>query len=399
MTAPTAPSRSWRVYLWYTVLGMVMFVVVIPLVIAGFLETYEPDAADALLTPGSFVLLAAQFVLSALSTWCGVLHWARSTPPRHRTDDRTILLVTGASLVPLLAAVAAALLSPAIGPATALTCAAVVAADLGSRGRAVGIAVTGVLVVGLAQLLPEHRSLVTVCAVVVTTCALLMRMTLWLGALVRELDDARTSQAALAVAEERLRFGRDLHDVAGRDLSAIAVNAELLTRLIERGDDRSAEQSRQVAALARSSLAEIRSLARGYRQADLGTELHGTVSLLRSAHIEVAVQGAADDVPAEHRATAAWVLREGGTNMLRHAAPSSVTVVLDAEGLRLSNDGVPADEGAVVESSGLTGLRERLGTGLLTTCRADGVFTLDVRFDPAAVPSAPPARSASPEDT
>ncbi len=391
MTAPTAPSRSWRVYLWYTVLGMVMFVVLIPLFIAGFLETYEPGAAAALLAPASLVVLAAQIVLSGVSTCCGVLRWARSTPPRHRITDRTLLLVTGASLVPLLVAVVAALVSPAAGPATALTCAAVVTADLGSRGRAVPVAVAGVLVVGLAQLLPEHRSLVTVCAVVVITCALLMRMTLWLGALVRELDDARTSQASLAVAEERLRFGRDLHDVAGRDLSAIAVNAELLTRLVERGDGRSAEQSRRIAALARSSLAEIRSLARGYREADLATELHGTVSLLRSAHIRVDVHGTADDVPAEHRTAAAWVLREGGTNMLRHAEPTSVTVVLDPERLRLTNDGAAVDV-EVVEGSGLTGLRERLGTSVLTTSHIDGVFTLDIRFDPVT-PSPAPARS------
>ena len=45
-----------------------------------------------------------------------------------------------------------------------------------------------------------------------------VRTSLWLIGVVRELDRARGAQAALAVAEERLRFSRDLHDVLGRRL-------------------------------------------------------------------------------------------------------------------------------------------------------------------------------------
>ena len=134
---------------------------------------------------------------------------------------------------------------------------------------------------------------------------LTVRISLWLAAMVRELDDAREAQARLAVAEERLRFARDLHDVTGRDLSVIAVKSELVAQLAERGDPRAAEHGREAAQIARTSLAEIRSLVRGYREADLATELQGTASLLRSAHAEVTVEGAADDVPARHRGTAA----------------------------------------------------------------------------------------------
>src|SRR5690606_29758902 len=167
---------------------------------------------------------------------------------------------------------------------------------------------------------------------------LTVRISLWLAAMVRELDDAREAQAQLAVAEERLRFARDLHDVTGRDLSVIAVKSELVAQLAEREDPRAVEHGREVAQIARASLAEIRSLVRGYREADLATELQGTASLLRSAHAEVTVHGDADDVPARHRGTAAWVLREGGTNILRHAGPSAVTIALGPDGVRLVND-------------------------------------------------------------
>ena len=44
----------------------------------------------------------------------------------------------------------------------------------------------------------------------------------WLLDAVYELDAAREVEARLAVAEERLRFGRDLHDVMGRNLAVIA---------------------------------------------------------------------------------------------------------------------------------------------------------------------------------
>src|SRR5699024_6241619 len=151
---------------------------------------------------------------------------------------------------------------------------------------------------------------------------------------------------------------------AGRTRDAIAQGrgargGRLRRGAAERGDPRAAEHGREAAQIARTSLAEIRSLVRGYREADLATELQGTASLLRSAHAEVTIEGSADDVPSRHRGTAAWVLREGGTNILRHADPSAVTITLSPQGIRLVNDGAPGD-GTVPEGSGLTGMRERL---------------------------------------
>ena len=93
----------------------------------------------------------------------------------------------------------------------------------------------------------------------------------------------RRTQAALAVAEERLRFSRDVHDVMGRRLSTIAVQAELAATLATRGDERAPEQILQVRETAHEALREARELARGYRPLDLAAEVDGAVSLLRSA--------------------------------------------------------------------------------------------------------------------
>lgn len=64
------------------------------------------------------------------------------------------------------------------------------------------------------------------------------RPTGWMLGVVRKLDAARGTEARLAVAEERLRFGRDLHDVMGRNLAVIALKSELAVQLARRSGRR-----------------------------------------------------------------------------------------------------------------------------------------------------------------
>ena len=80
--------------------------------------------------------------------------------------------------------------------------------------------------------------------------------------LMSELDRSRTAHARLAVAEERLRFARDLHDVLGRNLSLIAVQSELAAELARRGDQDAAGQMLQVRQVAHESLREMRAVVR-----------------------------------------------------------------------------------------------------------------------------------------
>lgn len=183
-----------------------------------------------------------------------------------------------------------------------------------------------------------------------------VRISLWLLGVVTELDRARQAQSALAVAEERLRFSRDVHDVLGRRLSTIAVQSELAATLAERGDDRAAARMLEVRAVAHDALREARELARGYRVSDLEQELEGARSLLRSAGIEVRL--AVDGLPGGWREPAAWVVREAVTNVLRHSSATQVAIEWDAGRLSVTNDGVTETEAA--GGSGLAGLRERL---------------------------------------
>lgn len=206
-----------------------------------------------------------------------------------------------------------------------------------------------------------------------------IRASLWLLGVVTELDAARAAQASLAVAEERLRFSRDVHDVLGRHLSTIAVQSELAATLAERGDDGAPARMLDVRGLAHEALREARELARGYRSTSLDQELEGARSLLSAAGIRTDITVAGLD-PSWHE-PAAWVVREAVTNVLRHSSASTVTISYDDGLLEVRNDGV-AETHPSEDGNGLIGLRDRLaplGAGLEAAPEA-GVFVVRARL-------------------
>ncbi|MBM7368765.1 sensor histidine kinase [Gordonia hydrophobica] len=207
---------------------------------------------------------------------------------------------------------------------------------------------------------------------------------LWTLRIVDDLDEARRTEAQLKVAEERLRFGRDLHDVVGRSFSAIAVKSELASRLATTpgNAERAAAEMDEVKTLAVESLEEMRALVRGYRGIALADEVAGAQSLLNAAGCRLKIQGSPESVPAEFHEAAAWVVREGTTNIVRHSSATAATLALGRSGLTIVNDGAPATAG---EPSGLRGLADRLSTigGTLDTRSDGGVFTLEVRWESA----------------
>ncbi|MGW1296892.1 sensor histidine kinase [Streptomyces sp. NPDC002533] len=205
----------------------------------------------------------------------------------------------------------------------------------------------------------------------------------WSLSVMWQAEEARDMQARLAVAEERLRFGRDMHDVLGRNLSVIALKSELAVELAQRGNPAAVDQMVEVQRIARASQQEVRDVVRGYREADLPTELMGARGVLQAAGISVTVEGADGPAgigaPVAVQAALGWVVRETATNVLRHGDPRHCSIRLtrtrDAVVLEVENDGAGAtdplggadgrDDGG---GSGLAGLRERLGAlgGTLT---------------------------------
>jgi two-component system sensor histidine kinase DesK len=78
-----------------------------------------------------------------------------------------------------------------------------------------------------------------------------------------QLRAAREEIARLAVAEERLRFARDLHDLLGHSLSLIALKGELAGRLLEREPQRAAAEVAEIERVSGEALKEVRQTVSG----------------------------------------------------------------------------------------------------------------------------------------
>jgi two-component system sensor histidine kinase DesK len=177
-----------------------------------------------------------------------------------------------------------------------------------------------------------------------------------------ELVEARDELARNAVAEERLRFARDLHDLLGHSLSLIALKSELAGRLAELDPARAREEMADVEAAARRALAEVRDAVSGYRQVSLAQALAEGRSALSAAGITLRSAAPGDPLPGAVDAVLGWVVREATTNVLRHSGARSVTVDLlhgpDDVTLTVTDDGNGASAGS--PGAGLAGLAERL---------------------------------------
>jgi two-component system sensor histidine kinase DesK len=171
------------------------------------------------------------------------------------------------------------------------------------------------------------------------------------------LNEARSEVARLAAENERTRIARDLHDLLGHSLTAITVKAGLARRLAQTNPEQAAIEIAEVEALSRQSLADVRAAVANYRDVSLGAELATGAELLRAAGVEANLPGVTDAVVPQHRELFAWVVREGLTNVVRHAHATACTVTITATSVEIVDDGIG---GATLVGSGLRGLRERV---------------------------------------
>ena len=206
---------------------------------------------------------------------------------------------------------------------------------------------------------------------------------------------ARDDVARLAAADERLRIARDVHDLLGHSLSVIALKAELAQRLLPGDPVRAAEELVAVQAVARRSLAEVRTTVAGYRQPTLDETLAEARSGLEAAGIRCTFVHTAGPLPPTVDAALAWVVREAATNVLRHSRAATCQVRTWRSGgmvlLAVTDDGQgrerngPARQGG----AGIAGMRERLaaigGTMALDAAPGRGL-RLEARMPLPAAP-------------
>jgi two-component system sensor histidine kinase DesK len=208
-------------------------------------------------------------------------------------------------------------------------------------------------------------------------------------AFARQVEDAirlrraRAELARLAVAEERLRISRDLHDVLGQRLAAVALKSELAARLSRSDPERAEAEMTEVSKVAREALDEVRATVAGYRDASLASEVRTAVALLTAASVDTTVSGVPVSLSPAVEEVASWVVREASTNVVRHAHAHRCRIVLgrvpSGLSVEVSDDGVgSAGDEPVHSGNGLSGLAERIAgiDGSFDVGAVDGWFTV-----------------------
>ncbi|WP_075664476.1 sensor histidine kinase [Corynebacterium frankenforstense] len=279
----------------------------------------------------------------------------RSVPVR---ATWSIAMVAGSALLVAIMPGTSGGLSAAVLP-VALALRAVAIGSLWTSSLQTAVAAAACLLVALAC--AEDRSLddlgLTVAVGALLAFAVIAQDAVY--ALALEVDDLRTREAERAVTHERQRFAGDLHDIQGQHLQLLAVEAQLVQRLIDTGrleDARKhASRLREIAATA---LDEMRSVVHAYRAVSVKTEAANAARVLTSAGITVRVDC---DAPPALSDTADRLLgrtiREGITNILRHTRAERCEIGVRPE-KRAGREGVSltlTDSGPAVPQSGSPG--------------------------------------------
>lgn len=226
-----------------------------------------------------------------------------------------------------------------------------------------------------------------------------------LEAKAEDLERRRQEEASRAVADERVRLARELHDVTAHHVSVIAVQAEAGQALLPGQPDRAADVLAGIATSARQALGDLRRLlgvlrsdadggGAGAKEAERAPQpglaaVPALVDHVRAAGVpvELKVEGTPAPVEAAVDVSAYRIVQEGLTNVLRHAGPCAAEVVVRYDGeelvVEVSDDGARNGSAANGGGLGLVGMRERaamLGGRLEAGPRPGGGFAVRARL-------------------
>jgi two-component system sensor histidine kinase DesK len=181
----------------------------------------------------------------------------------------------------------------------------------------------------------------------------------------QEADRLRAENARiqyLATVTERERIARDLHDLAGQALTAVAMRSQLVQRLADSDPERVKREAAAIEETARQTLSSLRETVAGWQQVDLDFELAKGRDALEAVGVTVEVEGDwRHDLAPSVETVLALALREAVTNVVRHARASRCVISMNGSPgevvLEVADDGVGARG---PEGSGLRGMRERV---------------------------------------
>ncbi len=221
----------------------------------------------------------------------------------------------------------------------------------------------------------------------------------------RELERQRDQQAALAVAEERSRIAREMHDIVTHNLSVMVALADGAVYANPHAPEKATAAMRQSAETGRQALTDMRRFlgvlradepdALRHPQPGIG-QLTALATQVRAAGlpVELLLDGEAAAVPPGAQLTVYRLVQESLTNTMKHTAPGAKAVVrvritAGAIELEVCDDGRPrpapgAKAGHATTGQGLAGMRERAagyGGTLAAGPRPGGGWRVAVTLD------------------
>ena len=185
------------------------------------------------------------------------------------------------------------------------------------------------------------------------------------------LAQLRGAEAGEAAARERVRIAREVHDVVGNDLSAIAVQAGAGRTLVNANPDEARATFERIADMARDALAQTRAAVRGMRDEghDLSPppglgDLDTLLDAVRASGVEVRMlrRPPDDALSSDVQAATFRIVQEALTNVARYARPPRAAVSIHLTNgeafIDVTDDGARC-MGPAGRGSGIAGMRER----------------------------------------
>lgn len=214
-------------------------------------------------------------------------------------------------------------------------------------------------------------------------------------------EQDREQAAQRAVADERSRIARELHDVVAHEIVVMTLQAEGASRLADdKTDPRIRDALGAISAAGREGMAEMRRMVGLLRESDDGEPLEPQPGLSHLSQladhfaenglaVDVHVTGEPRLVPSSVELSAYRIVQESLTNALKHGGPdvhADVTVAYedDAVAITVLDDGRGAAATPTMSGGhGLVGMRERVGLlsgSLKTGPHAGGGFEVQARL-------------------
>ncbi len=214
--------------------------------------------------------------------------------------------------------------------------------------------------------------------------------------LAARLEREREEKARVAVAAERSRLSRELHDIIAHSVSVMVVQAQAAQRLLEGEQNEARQALGSIETTGRQALAEMRRLLGILRRTDAELalapqpslrHLEALIAQVRESGlpVELHVEGEARTLPPGVDLSAYRILQEALTNASRHGTGSArVGLAFGETGLelRVANPVRAGDRARSSGGHGLVGMRERatLLGGSLDAQRVNGAFRLRARL-------------------